>query len=152
MRNNRTLTKSAAKRAEAAAISEFKHRHAMSNADVGDVMGASDGTVRNRMDADDADKGLTVYELARLINDPRFGPEFGSAVLSALTGYVVSAPDAAPVPWGRIARKLSGLVHAIDKAREDDVIDASEDAVLREQFADAVPDFIGAAAARGGAR
>lgn len=62
------FTKSSAKRVTAAGLAEAKTRNAWSNADAGDVLGISEGTVRNRLCDDEPDKHhMTVFELARAI-------------------------------------------------------------------------------------
>ena len=67
MTKARPLTKSSTKRVTASALAEMKAANEWSNADAADVLGISEGTVRNRLADDTDDHQMTVYELARVI-------------------------------------------------------------------------------------
>ena len=92
MMKRRIITQSDAKRATATAIDEAKERNRWSNADVGDVLGCGEGTVRNRLNGDDPAHQMSVYELARAIAAGQ--PEIANHILKALCGHHV-APDCA---------------------------------------------------------
>lgn len=86
------ITKSDTKRITAAALSEAKARNGWSNADAGDTLGISEGTVRNRLADDEPDKHhMTVYELTRAIAAGELA--LANKILGDLVGHHV-APNA----------------------------------------------------------
>lgn len=67
MTKSPVFTQSATKRTIAAALSELKKERSWSNADLGDVLGCGEGTVRNRLADDEPNNQMPVHELRRLI-------------------------------------------------------------------------------------
>ena len=74
------ITQSRTKRQTALAISEAKLRNGWSNGDAADALGCGEGTIRNRIDADDAKNQMTVHELLRSIQAD--GPHIANSILA----------------------------------------------------------------------
>lgn len=89
------ITQSDTKRATAAALADAKRRRCWSNSDAADALGCGEGTIRNRLDADDPKHQMTVHELRRALRTD--GPHIANGIL-ADDGYrvVSSACDSAP--------------------------------------------------------
>lgn len=108
------ITQSHTKRATAAALAEAKVRNDWSNSDAGDAIGCGEGTIRNRLDADDPKNQMTVHELRRSLQAD--GAHIANAILADV-GYRVtptgceSAPDALAVA-GASARCAAEIITA----------------------------------------
>lgn len=122
----RPITKSDAKRAAAAAIADAKERNRWSNADAGDVLGISEGTVRNRLGADEEpDKHqMTVYELARAIAGGE--ASLATRILRDLCGYHVAPDGGADAPTALDAAAKAARCAAELIAAAADGVDADE--------------------------
>jgi len=108
------ITQTRTKRATAAAIADAKLRNGWSNGDAGDALGCGEGTVRNRLEADDAKNQMTVHELLRSIQAD--GPHIANAILAVVRCRVATvecenAPDALAVA-GASARCAAELIAA----------------------------------------
>jgi hypothetical protein len=106
------ITQSHTKRATAAALAEAKARNRWSNSDAADALGCGEGTIRNRLDADDPKNQMTVHELRRSLQAD--GPHIANAILSDVGFGVVStecdsAPDALAVA-GASARCAAEII------------------------------------------
>lgn len=103
MTKSMLITQSSTKRATAAAIAEAKARNDWSNRDAGDALGCGEGTIRNRIDAEDAKNQMTVHELLRSIQAD--GPHIANRILEGVAYRVLpksyaAAPDALAVAGG----------------------------------------------------
>lgn len=108
------ITQTHTKRETAAAIAEAKARNGWSNNDAGDALGCGEGTIRNRMEADDPKNQMTVHELLRSIQAD--GPHIANRILRSVDYRVVptscdSAPDAIAVA-GNAARCAAEIITA----------------------------------------
>jgi len=108
------ITQSRTKRETAAAIAEAKARNEWSNGDAGDALGCGEGTIRNRLDADDAKHQMTVYELLRSIQSD--GAHIANRIMRVVKHRLVptdcsSAPDALAVA-GSAARCAAEIITA----------------------------------------
>lgn len=134
MTNHALPTKSAAKRATAAAIAETKARRGWSNADAGDVLGISEGTVRNRLDAETIQHQMQVDELARsIVLD---GPDIANRILGPLAGVRVVAidcGDGAPCALAAAGASARGAA---------DLIEAAPDGISREEAIRLLPGVV----------
>jgi hypothetical protein len=85
MRDSGIISQSLTKRTTAAALADRVRANNWSNSDAGDVLGISEGTIRNRLDGDEPSKQMTVHELARSVKYD--GPAMANAILSKLVGF-----------------------------------------------------------------
>ncbi len=83
------ITQSHTKRQTALALAEAKTRNHWSNGDAGDALGCGEGTIRNRLDADDAKNQMTVHELLRSIQAD--GPHIANSILAIVDHRVRAA-------------------------------------------------------------
>jgi hypothetical protein len=108
------ITQSRTKRQTALAISEAKQRNGWSNSDAGDALGCGEGTIRNRLDGDDAKNQMTVHELLRSIQAD--GPHIANTILAMVDHRAHpitcdSVPDAISAA-GTSARCAAELIQA----------------------------------------
>ncbi len=114
LRKSHLLTQSGTKRVTAAALAAAIARNEWSNADAGEALGCSEGTIRNRLDTGTADKQMPVHELRRSIVVD--GPEMANAILADINHRVVpvhceTAPDALAAA-GAAARCAADIIAA----------------------------------------
>lgn len=121
------ITKSATKLATAAALAEAKRRRSWSNADAAEVLGTSEGTVRNRLAEDEPDKHhMTVHELARAIAAGEV--PMVNQILTDLVGYHV-APNATSIELPDVLDTAQAAARAAAEliaAAADGEVDAAE--------------------------
>ncbi len=115
MTKRAVITQTNTKRITASAISEAKERNGWSNGDAGDALGCGEGTIRNRLEADDPKHQMTVYELLRSIDAD--GPHIANRILGAVDFRAMpkgctSAPDALALA-GSQARCAAELIAAV---------------------------------------
>lgn len=108
------ITQSLTKRRTAAALLAAKARREWSNSDMGDALGCGEGTIRNRIDGDDAKNQMTVHELLRSIQAD--GAHIANDILAivdhrATPRRCTSAPDAIAAA-GAAARCAAEIIEA----------------------------------------
>lgn len=87
MTKTRVITQAHTKRTTAAALADAKSRRDWSNADLGDALGVSEGTIRNRIDGDCPNHQMNVFELARSIQSD--GVDIANRILGELVDHHV---------------------------------------------------------------
>jgi hypothetical protein len=123
----RTITQSSVKRICAKALNDVIHDRRISRDDAGDALGCSGRTIANRLDAETSDCQMTVYELARGIKE--FGPAFGNAILTKLTGYILAKAGAEELCPSEIKITTSKALTLLLEVLEDNDL-SDEDAIL----------------------
>lgn len=127
------ITKSLTKRITAAAIAEAKARNGWSNADAGDALDCSEGTVRERLDADEAGKQMTVHELRRVTQAD--GAAIANRILADL-GYRL-----VPIAGGAAAPDAMAL--AVQQARcNADLLEAAPDGIDLGEARRLLPQYV----------
>lgn len=116
------ITKSSSKQAAADALAEAKRRNKWSNADLGDAMDCSEGSVRNRLDDEDVANQMLVHELRRITQVD--GPTVANGIF-ADTNYRLTQIDACGAPVNALAcaaehaRTASDLIQALADGQID---------------------------------
>ena len=133
MTKPRLIAKSFTKRVTAAALVEAKARNGWSNADAGDALGCSEGTVRLRCDGDDVANQMTVHELLRVTQAD------GAAIANRIFGEVghrltETTAGASDGDALGIAAAQAAIVGQLIEAMADQRIDAKEAAALLPQL------------------
>lgn len=114
MTKSALITQSRTKQVTAAALQDAKSRNGWSNGDAGDALGCGEGTIRNRLDGDDAKNQMTVHELLRSIQAD--GPHIANMILAIVDHRADpvccdNAPDAIAAA-GAAARCAADLIAA----------------------------------------
>lgn len=130
------ITKTSTKRVTAAAIAEAKARNGWSNADAGDALDCSEGTVRLRTDGEDVGNQMTVHELRRITQAD--GAAVADRIFADL-GYRLSGASAVDGDAAGAALQLAAskatLIGQLIAAAADDQINRDEAKLLLPQLA-----------------
>lgn len=133
MTKTKLLSQIGTKQIVAEALRDTKKRNGWSNAETGDAMGCGEGTVRNRLDDEDASHQMTVHELRRLIAVD------GSTALDSMIadlGYRTIVTD----DCQRHADPMT-LAAAKARAAADLIAALSDGNISREEAARLLPQF-----------
>lgn len=122
LKKSRPITQMAVKQATSKALSDAMHSRGLSRRDLADMLGCAPNTIINRLDHEDSASPLTIYELARGIRE--FGPEFGNAVLSSLTGHILTKAGAEEICPSEIRLTTSrALTQLLELLEDNDLCD-----------------------------
>lgn len=124
---SQAITQSSVKRACSKALKDVQESKGLTGGDLADILGCGPTTIVNRLNRDDPGHPLTIYELVRGIR--QFGPEFGNAILTPLTNYILTKAGGADVCPNEIKLTTSKALTLLLELLDDNEL-SDEDAIL----------------------